>query len=380
MKIAHVIAAFYPYLSGTGRVCFHNAIELAKLGHDVTIITSAYPPGEYDYPPELEVIRLPILFRVGNAPLLPGLLAKRDVDIFHLHYPFVFGQELIFLKSLFSNTPYVITYHQDLILNGLMGKMVNIHHATIGRQILRSAKRLIVTSMDYGHHSRISSIVRAMNDRVVEVPNGVDVNRFNPTLDGRQTRQTYRIPDDAIVILFVGGLDTPHYFKGVEVLLQSFATLENPNVYLMIIGDGDLKPNYEQNARELGVRDRIIFCGRVDDEELPNHYSASDIFVLPSITMGEAFGIVSLEAMACGKPVIASRLPGVRSVVSDGVDGLHVNPSDAADLAQKLTLLISAQDLQLQMGQRGREKVVSKYKWGKIAERLQVIYEQVLED
>lgn len=380
MKIAHIIAAFYPYLSGTGRVCFHNGLELAKRGHDVKIITSAYPPGQYEYPPELEVIRLPVVFRVGNAPLLPGLLAEHDVDIIHLHYPFVFGQELIFLKSLFSRIPYVITYHQDLILDGLMGKMVNMHHATVGKQILRSAKRLIVTSVDYGKHAKISSLVQSMGDNVVDVPNGVDINRFNPDLDGLSTRRANHIPEDAIVILFVGGLDTPHYFKGVEVLLNSFADLEDNHVYLMIIGDGDLKPKYQQIALDRGISDRTIFCGRIDDEHLPYHYAASDIFVLPSITMGEAFGIVLLEAMACSKPVIASRLPGVRSVVTDGIDGLHIAPNDVSDLSQKLAYLIAENDIRQQMGRRGREKVVEKYEWGKIAEKLEMIYQQILED
>lgn len=379
MKIAHVVAAFYPYLSGTGSVCFNNAIHLAQRGHDVSIYTSAYPPGEYDYPAELSVHRLPIVFRVGNAPLLPGLAGIKDVDLIHLHYPFVFGQEIIYLKSLLGRIPYVITYHQDLILDGMMGRLVELHHQVLGKNILKTATRLYVTSTDYGLSSKISPLVQRIADRVDEVPNGVDTSRFTPDIDGKPTRAQYNIPADAPVILFVGGLDTPHYFKGVEVLIEAFAGLGSQEAYLMIVGDGDLRPRYEAKAAELNVSNRVVFCGRVSDEDLPAHYAACDLFTLPSITMGEAFGIVLLEAMSTGKPTIASKLPGVRSVVADGVDGLHTTPNSVEDLIEKLTHLIGDPALRQQMGAAGREKVMQKYEWSQIAGVLEASYQKVIE-
>ena len=101
MKIAHVTATFPPNFTGTGVVCYHNCLELGKLGHDVTVLTANYPKVEYEYPDILNVKRLDPLFRIGNGPFLPGLLKIKGFDIVHLHYPFFFGSEMIYLRSKF---------------------------------------------------------------------------------------------------------------------------------------------------------------------------------------------------------------------------------------------------------------------------------------
>jgi len=123
----------------------------------------------------------------------------------------------------------------------------------------------------------------------------------------------------------------------------------------------------------------VRFCGRVSDAELPAHYALSDLVVLPSTTMGEAFGVVLLEGMACGKPVVASNLPGVRTVVQDGEDGLLARAGDAEDLAAKLALLLEDPARCRAMGARGRAKVEARYAWPRIIEQLVGVYERVLE-
>lgn len=378
MKIAHITATFLPYHSGTGVVCYQNAMGLARLGHEVTVVTAAHPPGEYDYPPEIKVTRLPVRFRIGNAPLLPDLLNLSGFDLVHIHYPFVFGQEIIFLKS-FGKTRYVITYHQDLIYDGLMGQAVALHHAVLGQRILARAERLMVTSLDYGSAARTHTILQRYPNKAVEMPNGVDIERFNPQVEGQPVRAQYGLEETDTVMLFVGGLDTPHYFKGVSVLLESLAKIDDPTLKLVVVGDGDLKQKYMQQAETLGLGKRVIFAGRVSDEMLPAHYAMCDFFVLPSITMGEAFGIVLIEAMSTGKPVIASSLPGVRSVVTNGVDGFHVKPNDAEALAGCIQQMLEQDTFGRQaMGARGRQKVEEKYAWSQIVKKLEQTYEEVL--
>jgi glycosyltransferase involved in cell wall biosynthesis len=180
------------------------------------------------------------------------------------------------------------------------------------------------------------------------------------------------------VVLFVGGLDTPHYFKGLDVLLQAVARIQDSRVRLLIVGDGDLRPRYEALASQLEVDQRVTFCGYVPDEDLPCHYAAADLAVLPSTTRGEAFGIVLLEAMACAKPVIASNLPGVRTVVDHGSNGLLVKAGDAAELGQAITQLSNAHEKCVAMGQRGRLKVVQRYDWSSLSDQLESIYVEVL--
>jgi glycosyltransferase involved in cell wall biosynthesis len=112
--------------------------------------------------------------------------------------------------------------------------------------------------------------------------------------------------------------------------------------------------------------------------DLPAHYALCDLLALPSTTMGEAFGLVLLEAMATAKPVVASNLPGVRSVVADGADGLLVRPGDAADLAAKLRVLLDDPARRMEMGRRGRQKVEAHYDWPVVIPRLARVYDQAL--
>nr|MBC7245835.1 glycosyltransferase family 4 protein [Chloroflexota bacterium] len=173
-------------------------------------------------------------------------------------------------------------------------------------------------------------------------------------------------------------MDRAHFFKGMTVLLQSLIYVCNRHVRLLVVGEGNLRPAYQQRALRLGLDEQVIFCSQVSDTELPAHYALCDVLVLPSTTMGEAFGLVLLEAMACGKPVIASNLPGVRSVVSNGEDGLLVQPGDAHELAEKISMLLDDPRRRQEMGERGRAKVVEKYAWPKIIPRLVRVYEEVL--
>ena len=378
MRIAHVTATFPPYYGGTGMVCYHNALGLARLGHQVTVFTADYPPGDCAYPDEITVRRLPVMFRVGNAPFLPELLGLGGFEIVHLHYPFYSGAEIVCLRSLVTGLKYVVTYHQDVVLTGVMRFAARLHHRVLGEPILSRAERVLVTSWDYARACRLSKLVRTRSRTLEEIPNGVDASRFHPGVDSERLYAHYGLEHTDRVILFVGALDSAHYFKGIQVLLQALAHLPDKGTKLLVVGDGNLRPTYQKQAAGLGLSDRVIFCGYVPDKDLASHYTLCDLLVLPSTTMGEAFGVVLLEAMACGKPVIASNLPGVRSVISNGEDGLLVRPGDAADLAEKTRVLLDTPHRRREMGERGRAKVERMYAWPKIIPRLVRLYEDVL--
>lgn len=378
MRIAQVTATFPPYLAGTGNVCYHNALGLAEIGHDVTIFTAGSPSSGHPDPTGIAIRRLPAAFRLGNAPVLPGLLGMGRFDLVHLHYPFYTGSEMVLLKSLVNRVPYVVTYHQDVLLGGLLRYPERIHHRLLGTATLTHAVVVLATSWDYARSSRLGPLVERGAIRVVELPNGVDSRRFRPDVDVGALREQYGIKSGDRIILFVGALDRAHYFKGVDVLLNAFALLQRTGTRLLVVGDGDRRARYEGLAARLGLADRVVFCGRVTDALLPAHYVLADVLVLPSTTMGEAFGLVLLEALACQTPLIASNLPGVRSVVGDGEDGLLVEPGDARDLASKIQQLLDDPHRCHRMGERGRAKVEARYRWDRIAARLDAIYRQVV--
>ena len=213
---------------------------------------------------------------------------------------------------------------------------------------------------------------------VVALPNGVDTLRFYPAPAANDFRAAHGISDGERVILFVGSLDSAHYFKGVDVLLHAFALLRDPPARLLIIGRGDLRPQYQAQAATLGIKDRVCFDDAVTDAELPAHYRLADVLVLPSTTRGEAFGVVLLEAMAGAAPVIASDLPGVRSVVTRTGGGLLTPPGDAKALAAALRLLLTDERLRRDMGQRGRAGVARLYAWPKVIDELEALYRRAL--
>ena len=171
-------------------------------------------------------------------------------------------------------------------------------------------------------------------------------------------------------------MDQAHYFKGVSTLLKAIQQL--PDVHAILVGDGDLRSNYQQQAADLRLESRVTFTGRVASDQLPFLYRAANMVVLPSDTCGEAFGMVLLEAMSSGRPVIASNLPGVRSVVSDGDDGYLTPPDNVHSLTKTIKRIADMTPSQREaMGQAGRRKVEVKYSWERIGDRLEQMYSDV---
>jgi len=141
---------------------------------------------------------------------------------------------------------------------------------------------------------------------------------------------------------------------------------------LVVVGDGDLRKGYEKLANDLNISNKVIFAGRISDESLPQYYNLCDIFVLPSTSRSEAFGLVSLEAMACAKPIIVSDLPGPNSLVDK--NGMTVKVNDVEDLAHKIKELIEDDELRVNLGNQSLKLVQAKYNWTKIVKDLEKIY------
>ncbi|MCB0240952.1 MAG: glycosyltransferase family 4 protein, partial [Anaerolineae bacterium] len=214
--IAHVTATFPPYRGGTGNVCYHNARELARRGHDVHVFTATVDGApQRETLDGIEIHRLRPLVRVGNAPVLPQLFTTlRGFDVIHLHYPFIFGAELVRLTSLFHRTPFVITLHNDLIGDGARAKLFAGYQQISAWMTVRHAKTICAVSMDHYYSSKLRASLNGRGPKAVEIPNGVDTAQFSP--HGKtDVRQHYRIPEDSHLMLFVAALDRAHHFKGL---------------------------------------------------------------------------------------------------------------------------------------------------------------------
>ena len=379
MRIAHITATFPPHESGAGRVAFHSALGLAQRHHDVEVFTAKYPGETLKYPDAFKVSHLPTIFRIGNAQLQPALLQLSNFDLLHLHLPFIFGAELIWLNSLLRRIPYVLTYHNDLIGEGNRRLMFDMYCRASLPLVIGNARKIIAVTKDHALNSRAAPLFRKRARDLVEIPNGVDPTAFHPDLvRGAEVRAAVGIPLDSLVVLFVGALDRAHHYRRVDLLMEAVQRLQKSDVYLLLVGDGDMRATYEEISQKLGIASHTRFVGKVANEALSGAYNAADIVVLPS-QLQESFGMVLIEAMACGKPVITSDIPGVRSVVRDGIDGLLVQPGDPADLVAKLEILLKDPDRRQAMGAKGRQKVLAKYSWTSIITALEQLYTDTLE-
>ncbi len=375
MKIAVVCSTFPPYRAGMGNVAYYNAWYLATQGHQVTVFTPFYKrlknvKDEYPF----KVVRLYPWFKYGNSGFLPQLIWRLwKFDIIHLHYPFFGGAEIIYFLDKIKDIKLVITYHMDVVGTGILSSFFRWHTEHVLPRIIDRADKVLVTSWDYAKSSALKDWIEAEPEKFVELPIGVNHLLFKPRFRDKDLTERYDLYDKQVV-LFVGALDRPHYFKGVNILIQAiFKINDSDDFRVLIVGGGDMLDSYKSLADNLGLSKKIIFAGLVDDQELLKYYSLADMLVFPSIDRSEAFGIVALEAMACGIPVIASDLAGVRSVVGKKETGLLVKPGSVQNLTDMIHTLLKNSKLARTYGQAGRQKVLDNYTWEIVGKKLNEI-------
>lgn len=374
MRIAQVSSWFYPHLGGVESHVLSLSRELAARGHQVTVVTTRNDPisREREDVDGFHVVRMKpraVLLRTPIAPKIRAALQGLSVDLIHAHSPPPLSAHNASRVSRSRRIPFVVTYHCDVQIPSPFGRMIeSLYRRTFGASTLRHADKVIVTTRTYAATSRA-----VWRYNPVIIPNAVDHQRFNPNVDGSRIRARLGIRADRSIVLLVGRI-VPH--KGVEHLIEAARYV--PDAEFLIAGEGTSLEGMKRLALEMGVGDHVRFLGRVSQENLPKVYAACDVFALPSVSRLEAFGIVALEAMATGKPVVVADIPGVREVIEDGREGLLADPVNPQDLAQKIRRLLADPPLREGMGRRGREKVVSSFGIDRVADQVETLYESVL--
>jgi len=301
----------------------------------------------------------PVALRPAAARRTTEALAAWRPDVVHVHEPAV---PVVGLAAMRTPAALVTTHHawaQKPGLYGVVGPLLR-------RIVRRAAVQIAVSPAAADHHAR--SLGMHTNDFRI-VPNGVDVARFTEAVP------LDRLRGDGPVLLFVGRLERR---KGLEHAVRAFAHLKtrHPDLRLVVVGDGPERERC-QELLPAGLRVDVDMLGRVSDSDLPRCYASADVFVAPA-TGGESFGIVLLEALAAGAPVVASDLPGFRSVVEDGRTARLVPPGDARGLAEAIDALLSNPTLRDAQVEAARE-AVNEYDWPWVATRIRSIYREALE-
>lgn len=374
MKIASIVCTFPPYAGGIG----NSALRINQLlegRHEITTFTPT---------------TIKPWLRHGNGAFIPQLFWKLNkFDYIYLHYPFFGTAEVVwFFKLFFKRPKLILHYHMDVRGLSPVARILSLPSRLIRQSLLNQAEIIVTASLDYIKASQIKNYYLSHQEKFREIPFGVDTKKFQPKLVNRvidnqilaKAQEIVRYVNDKFIkrhrlnLLFVGGLDSAHYFKGVEVLLNSLFLSVNRNWHLRIIGDGNLRPHYEELAQRLKIDKQVEFVGNLDEPELIRSFQNSDLFILPSINSNEAFGLVLIEALACGVPVIASDLPGVRQVFASHNQGLLVEAGSSKDLTKKLEFIFNNEKLRKVMAISARHLAEEKYDLEKIRSRLENLF------
>lgn len=375
MKIASVVCTYPPNASGMATSAYREDKILAE---DYEILN--FSP-----------FTLKPWLHYGHGAFLPQLLWRlHSFDYIYLHYPFFGTAEIIWLFKLFFRRPkLVIHYHMDVKSDRWINRLLSLPSLIIRDQLFNQAETIISASLDYVASSSIKNYYKNHSSKFQEIPFGLDLKTYKPKSNEALGHPGLTYAKEIVdfinnkfikrgrrQLLFVGGLDQAHYFKGVPILLKSLANLARSDWRLDIVGTGDLQPGYEALSLALGINKQISFRGKLSDGDLIRTYQTADLLILPSINNNEAFGLVLIEALACGVPVLASDLPGVRRVFNDSQEGLLIKAGSTQDLQNKLKFILDHEDKRLAMARAARSLAENKYDEKNIKSRLkQIFYE-----
>ena len=382
LRVAHLTATFPPYPGGAGNTAYRFAKGQAERGHHVEVFT-APAEGEAPDPGAAIVHRIEPRMAIGNAPLLPGLARLEGFDVVHIHYPFIFGSELTLLARLRRRrrrAALIVHYKNRLMGGGPRGALFEAYEHSVAPALIRAADRVLVLSPD--HARSVPYLRRALErspERLIEMPNGVDTEAFAPGPDTGGLRARLGIADDAVLAAFVATLDRAHHFKRLDVAIEALARARSRELHLVVAGGGELLDGFRTIAREAGVGDRVHFLGRVPHAELPDVLRACDLFALTT-EPPESFGIVLIEALACGLPAVATDYPGVRAVIDDGETGFLVPAADSGAAAEALDRVVAlGPEGRERIGAEGRSRCERRWAWPALLDRMDAAYAEAIE-
>ncbi|MFI5281516.1 MAG: glycosyltransferase family 4 protein [Candidatus Dormibacterales bacterium] len=349
----------------------HLAVQLQRLGHDTRIFApSSKKDLEFDaarfyrigrpiaVPVNDSVARIGLSFHLSNH--VRGIIGSEHFDVLHFHEPLMPALPMTLLRM--STAANVGTFHAFARSN------LGYYY---GRSLLKPYFRRLHRAVAVSEPARafVSRYFPKFPIRVV--PNGIDLDVYKPGLSPIR-----HLRDEFVNILFVGRLEKR---KGLGDLLRAFRYLQErePRTRLIIVGHGPLRSNVENWIGRHRVRN-VVLAGFVPESVKPRYFASADIFCAPA-TGAESFGIVLLEAMASGLPVVATEVPGYMSVLEPGSDSIAVQPKRWRELGSALVILARDAELRRRLGAKAHERA-NRYSWDRVASEIVEVYEEAREE
>lgn len=349
MRILIVLTYFQPHKSGLTVYAVQQARALASQGHNVTVLTSRYDPALplETWDQGVRIIRLPVAFRLSKGVIMPKMPIRawqliRESDVVNLHVPQVDAALVTFLAKL-QRKPVVLTYHCDLKMpSGFVNMAAGWAARTANQISARLADVIVHNTRDFAENS---PFLRDYLEKLQVIPPPIIVAPVSQA-DIDRFREEYGVKPSDRVVGMLARLATE---KGVEYLVAAMPAIlkSQPDVraifvgeYENVFGEEAYKHKLLPMIRELG--DRWLFTGVVSELEKAVFFHVCDVLVLPSINSTESFGMVQIEAMSCGTPVVATDLPGVRQPVQSTGMGQIVPLRDSDALAQAVSEVLAS--------------------------------------
>ena len=372
MKILLVTPYFYPKIGGVENYTYHLARQLERdHGYEVVIVTSS-ERGEKSSQTKiggLKVYRLGYRFKFSNTPIGFGwfseirrIIQTEQPELINAHSPVPFMADVAQLAS--GKLPFVITYHAGSMKKGkpAIDAVIRVYETLVLGRVFRKAKRIIAVSPQYA-----ADELGRYAEKLDLIQPGVDISAFTPK--PKKTKNQ---------VLYIGRIERSSDWKGIPYLLEAIAELapKQPSLQLTLVGDGDGVEYYRRQAAQLGIADQVVFAGQQHGADLHAALHNANVLVLPSTSESESFGIVLIEAMASGTPVIGSNIGGIPSVIDDGVSGLLVEPKDSVGLAKAIDRVLHDSALAKRLAAAGRSKVIGSFQWSSQTAKTAAVFEQ----
>ncbi|MHB1412359.1 MAG: glycosyltransferase family 4 protein [Thermoleophilia bacterium] len=374
MKVALVSEYYYPLLGGITEHVHNLALALSKRGHEVVVIThNLKPKKHHHYPngPEIfPVVRFGKGFPIysngsiahitlgrGLGANLENFFRQENFDVIHAHSPLTPILPVIALRR--SNAPVTVgtfhTYFDRSRGYSLLQKKAERHMEMMDGRIVVS-------------EACVEALSRYFETDYKVIPNGVDPDYFRP-----DAPVLPEFDDGKLNILFVGRFDPRN---GLRTMIDAFKIVKSrfDNCRLIVVGGGPLRPYYRSLVGK-GLAKDIHFAGLINGGR-PNYYASADIYCSPCTKA--SFGVVLLEAMSSGKPIVASDINGYRLVMEDNRHGILVGEPNPAAFAEAILRLLNDPELRQRMGQNGRDTVMEKYSWDLVARQVEALYLELL--
>lgn len=365
MRIIQTPPGFYRYSGGVENYVLSLSRELSKLGQDVSIICASERDLDDTVVDGILIKRLGCVGKLANTNItlkLPYVLLKENFDIMHTHLPTPWSADWSAITSRIKSRPLVLTYHNDITGFGTMDYIAKLYNTTMLQFVLSKADAIITST----NRQLKSPLLRNYSKKIKVIPPGVDTDKFKPA----------RVEKIENSIFFLSILDNYHKYKGLEYLIKALRLVreEIKDVKLTVGGDGNLLNYYKEMVVSLGLGGSVEFTGYIPEERILEYYNKHELFVLPSISpIQEGFGIVLLEAMACGIPVVTTNVVGLSEDIEHENAGVVVEPRDVKSLAEAIIKI-----LKNKKNGRNARKLSERYEWSKTAKKILGVYLDVM--